>query len=104
MRHSARAVACVLVLSPALAVSGCGVPDSADSRCAKESCTIHVHSGMSIELENLRLSVKEVDDSSVTFGSHGVSLKVSKGLDLRFGGHRIHLVASSDGTADLRIE
>jgi hypothetical protein len=104
MRHSARAVACVLVLATALAVSGCGVPDSVDSRCAKDSCTVHVHSGSSINLENLKLSVTEVGDSSVTFGSHGVSMKVDKNLDLRFGGHRFHLVSTRNGTADLQIK
>jgi hypothetical protein len=104
LRHPARAIACVLVLATALAVSGCGVPDRVDSRCAGESCTVHVHSGSSIDLENLKLSVTEVGDSSVTLGSHGVSVKVSKDLDLRFAGHRFHLVAASNGTAELQIE
>jgi len=104
MRRSARAVACVLVVAVALGVGGCGVPDSVDSRCGDESCTVRVHSGSSINLENLKLNVTEVSDSSVTLGSHGISVKVGKDLDLRFGGHRFHLVASSDGTADLQIE
>lgn len=103
MRHSARAVACVLVLAAPLALSGCGVPDSLDERCAGSSCTVHVHSGSSINLENLQLSVKEVSDSSVTLGSHGVSVKVGKNLDLKFGGHRFHLVAAKSGTADIQI-
>ncbi|MEU5535443.1 hypothetical protein [Streptomyces sp. NPDC020362] len=105
MRRSARAVACVLALvSPLLAVSGCGLPDQVDSRCEGSSCTVHVRSGTSIKVENLKLDIEEVSDDSVTLSSHGVSLKLGKKLDLSLGSHRIHLVGTQDGAADIQIK
>lgn len=104
MPRSARVVACLLVLaSPMLAVTGCA-PEDADARCAKSSCTVHARSGTSIKVQNLALDVKEVSDSYVKLSSHGVSLKLAKELDLHLGSHRLHLVGTQDGTANIEIE
>ncbi|MGK5639576.1 hypothetical protein ACSNOK_14890 [Streptomyces sp. URMC 126] len=103
MSRTARAVACVAALAlPLAAVAGCG-PDDVDARCAKDSCTLHARSGTSIEIGHLALDVKEVSDSYVKLGSHGVSLKLVKGLDLRLGSHRLHLAGTEGGTADIEV-
>ncbi|MFH9426326.1 hypothetical protein [Streptomyces sp. NPDC017529] len=104
MPRSARVAASVLVLAlPLLAVAGCA-PDDIDARCEGGACTIHARSGTSIKIQNLELEVKEVSESHVRLSSHGVSLKLSKELDLRFGSHRLHLVGTEGGTADIEIE
>ncbi|MFI6091321.1 hypothetical protein [Streptomyces sp. NPDC051218] len=104
MPRSARAVAYVLVLaSPLLVMTGC-TPEEADAHCGKGSCTVHARSGTSIEVQNLALDVKEVSESYVKLSSHGVSLKLAKELDLHLGSHRLHLVGTQDGTANIRIE
>ncbi|MFF4363753.1 hypothetical protein [Streptomyces sp. NPDC001604] len=97
-------VACVLAAAPLLALGGCGVPDQVDSRCANSSCTVHVHSGTSVDVQGIRLNVKEVSDDHVTLSSHGVSLQLSKKLDLKLGSHTLRLVQTGGETADIQIK
>lgn len=97
-------VACVLTISAVLAISGCDVPDQVDSGCEDSSCTVHVRSGTELHFKNLKLDVEDVSDHTVTLGSHGVHLKLSKNFDLRLGGHGLHLVAANDDSADIEID
>ncbi|MEV0372667.1 hypothetical protein AB0I10_23025 [Streptomyces sp. NPDC050636] len=104
MPRSAHVVASVLLLAtPLLAVTGCA-PEDVDARCAGSSCTVHARSGTSIKIQNLELDIKEVSESYVKLSSHGVSLKLAKELDLRLGSHRLHLVGTEGGTADIQIK
>ncbi|MFJ2707522.1 hypothetical protein ACIO3R_30570 [Streptomyces sp. NPDC087428] len=104
MSRSARLVTSLLVLAfPLLAMTACA-PDKVDARCAEGTCTLHARSGTSIAIQNLELDIEEVSETYVKLSSHGVSLKLAKKLDLRVGGHRLHLVGTQGGTADIEVE
>ncbi|GAA2477671.1 hypothetical protein GCM10010276_12410 [Streptomyces longisporus] len=105
MNRPGHFVACVLVAAaPLFALGGCGVPDQVDSQCANSSCTVHVHSGTSVDVKGIRLNVKEVSDDYVTLSSHGMSLQLSKKLDLKLGSHTLRLVQTGGGTAEIQIK
>ncbi|MFF1463801.1 hypothetical protein [Streptomyces sp. NPDC058330] len=78
-------------------------PDQVDARCAESACALHARSGTSIAIQNLELDVREVSESYVKLSSHGVSLKLTRNLDLRLGSHRLHLVGTEGGTADIEV-
>ncbi|GGL91766.1 hypothetical protein GCM10010129_39410 [Streptomyces fumigatiscleroticus] len=91
------------VAAPLLAVSGCGTPDQVDSSCTESLCSFHVRSGTSLNIDGLELNVEEVSDDYVTLSSHGMRLELGKKLDVRLGSHRIHLVGTGGGAADIQI-
>ncbi|WP_344399008.1 hypothetical protein [Streptomyces longisporus] len=93
-----------MAAAPLFALGGCGVPDQVDSQCANSSCTVHVHSGTSVDVKGIRLNVKEVSDDYVTLSSHGMSLQLSKKLDLKLGSHTLRLVQTGGGTAEIQIK
>ncbi|QMU78129.1 hypothetical protein GXW83_22945 [Streptacidiphilus sp. PB12-B1b] len=95
----------VLVL--ALLLAGCGgvagCADHTSAGCGSNSCHLDLSDGDSFTLDGVKFTVDRVDDTEITFGSHGVSLTLKKSTDLSIGRYHLHLGDDNGSSAGVDI-
>ena len=99
MRRTMSVIALLLVgggLTAGCTGSGSGSSGSAD--CATGTCHLSLAEGGSLTLDGQKLTVKRLDDNTVTFDAHGIDLAPSRSTDLSFGRYHIHF-GGSDGSS-----
>ncbi|MHA6763600.1 hypothetical protein [Streptacidiphilus sp. PAMC 29251] len=89
-------MALLLVVAGVGGVAGCA--DDTSAGCASHTCYLNLTEGQSITVGGVKLTVKRVDDSRVTFTSHGVDLNLNKSTDLGVGKYHLHL-GDDDGSS-----
>jgi len=98
MRRTMSVIALLLVgggLTADCSGSGSG---SSSADCASGTCQLSLAEGGSLTLDGQKLTVKRLDDNTVTFDTHGIDLTLSRSTDLSFGRYHIHF-GGSDGSS-----
>jgi hypothetical protein len=91
-----------LVLAGGALTAGCGGDTSAG--CAgKHSCQLSVSDGGSLTLDGQKLTVEHLDDNTVTFGSHGIDLTLSRNTDLSFGRYHLHFGGTAGSSVSIDV-
>ncbi|QMU70732.1 hypothetical protein [Streptacidiphilus sp. P02-A3a] len=90
----------VSVIALVLACGGltAGCTGDASAGCASGDCHLSLSEGGSLTLDGQKLTVKRLDDDTVTFDSHGIDLTLSRSTDLSFGRYHLHF-GGTDGSS-----
>jgi riboflavin synthase alpha subunit len=98
MRRTIAALA--LVLAALGGTAGC---EDTSAGCASHTCYLNLSDGESITVGGVKLTVQRVDDTKVTFDSHGVSLTLTKSTDLGIGKYHLHLGDVNGSSAGVSV-